>query len=188
MSVLSESSPVPKPAILNGRVIVALMFMFGITATAILFVYWKLHLMPFMPLQEAIVAEFPGSAPRVDGGQKKMSAGTPVILRIVMKTDADPQSNDPAAIAEISRIKERIHSLAMEQATLPDLEILELHIYKLLPEKEIRERSFRRELPSGSEWYEVDNRGERVSQSAPAAGLAAPAGETAPVKPAETAP
>ena len=40
-------------------------------------------------LQDAIVNEFPGSAPRVDGGKKKPSKNTPTILRIL---GLDPNS------------------------------------------------------------------------------------------------
>ncbi|MFN5076862.1 MAG: hypothetical protein ACK5MO_14810, partial [Planctomyces sp.] len=53
--VLTSKKPV------SGRTVVVLMFVMGILATAFLYTYWTLHLTPFMPLQEAIVREFPGS-------------------------------------------------------------------------------------------------------------------------------
>jgi hypothetical protein len=34
------------------------MFAFGIVATGTMWAYWHLHLMPFMPLQESLAAEF----------------------------------------------------------------------------------------------------------------------------------
>ena len=138
------------------------MFAFGITATGMLYGYWTLHLMPFMPLQEAIVKEFPGSAPRVDGGKKRMSQNTPTILRIVMKSELDPVSADEASVHEVASLRRRIAELAVEKVQLPDLAIIELHIYKLLQEKEIRERSWRLDLKSGNDWYEVDQRGDPV--------------------------
>lgn len=138
------------------------MFLFGSVATGLLYAYWTLHLMPFMPLQAAIVQEFPGSAPRVDGGKKRMSQNTPTILRIVMKSQIDPLSEKPESVEEITFIRSRIAKLAVEKVQLPDLAIIELHIYKLLQEKEIRERSWRLELESGGDWYEVDQRGERI--------------------------
>ena len=78
---------------ISGKVIVGSMFFMGICATTFLYTFWTLHLMPFMPLQEAIVKEFPGSAPRVDGGRKKLHKGTPNVLRIVLKSEVDPSGN-----------------------------------------------------------------------------------------------
>ncbi len=152
----------PTPRTISGRWLVIGMFLFGITATGMLYAYWTLHLMPFMPLQEAIVKEFPGSAPRVDGGKKRMSENTPTILRIVMKSEIDPTSADETSARAIATIRTRISELAIEKVQLPDLAIIELHVYKLLQEKEIRERSWRLELKSGTDWYEVDQRGEPV--------------------------
>ncbi|MFN6151495.1 MAG: hypothetical protein ACK5BP_16175, partial [Planctomyces sp.] len=88
--VLTSKKPV------SGRTVVVLMFVMGILATAFLYTYWTLHLTPFMPLQEAIVREFPGSAPRVNGGRKKIHKQTPMILRIAIKSETDPTSEAPA--------------------------------------------------------------------------------------------
>ena len=65
---------------LTGRKVVASMFLMGICATAFLYGYWTLHLMPFMPLQEAIVAEFPGSAPRVNGGTSPLISSAWILV------------------------------------------------------------------------------------------------------------
>ena len=147
---------------ISGRWMVIGMFIFGITATALLYLYWTLHLMPFMPLQDAIVKEFPGAAPRVDGGKKRMSQNTPTILRIAMWSEIDPQSSNPESVREIAVLRKRIAELAIEKVQLPDLAIIELHVFKALPEKEVRERSWRLELKTGADWFEVDQRGEPV--------------------------
>lgn len=160
MSDIQTSTPAPRT--ISGRWMVIGMFLLGITATGLLYAYWTLHLMPFMPLQEAIVGEFPGSAPRVDGGKKRMSENTPTILRIVMKSETDPQSLNTEAVREIDAVRKRIAELVLEKVPLQDLSIIELHIYKLLQEKEIRERSWRLELSTGADWYEVDQRGDPV--------------------------
>ena len=119
--------------------------------------------MPFMPLQEAILREFKGSAPRVDGGKRRLHENTPTILRIVMKTEIDPLSDRDEAVRELAALRKRIAELALEKVTLPDLAIIELHVYKLLQEQEIRERSYRLDLKSDSDWFEVDRLGEPVN-------------------------
>ena len=157
-----EHLPVNSPGI-SGRKVVVAMFAFGICATTLLYVYWTLHLMPFMPLQEAIVAEFPDSAPRVDGGQKKMHRNTPTILRIVMKTRVDPTALDEESTEAISAICQRIAELSKQKVQLPNLDFIELHIYKLLQEQEIRTKSFRLDIRAGIEWQEVDAKGSPLT-------------------------
>ncbi len=136
------------------------MFVMGITLTSLLYAYSKLHLGPFRPLQDAIVNEFPGSAPRVDGGKKKPSKNTPTILRILVKTEIDPLSKTDESEQQLIFMRKRIGELALEKAPLPDLSILEIHIYKLLKEDEIHKRSYRMDLKAGTDWNEIDQRGE----------------------------
>jgi hypothetical protein len=145
--------------------VVAGMFAMGLLATGLLYAYWTLHLMPFMPLQEAIVAEFPGSAPRVDGGQRKSHQQTPTILRIVMKSENDPMADDPESVARMTALRERIAELVEQKVEFPGLDWIELHVYQLLQEKEIRERSYRLELRTDAEWIEVDQKGNPISSA-----------------------
>jgi hypothetical protein len=143
---------------LNGRGIVAAMFGFGIAATAFLFIYWNLHLMPFMPLQKAIVAEFPKSAPRVDGGQRKMHKGSPKILRVVMKVAFDPAETGADTVTELTRYLDRIRVLAEKHVPLAEYEYLDVNLYYPIREKEIREKLIRKRI---SDWQDVppeDNR------------------------------
>ncbi|MGV2336082.1 MAG UNVERIFIED_CONTAM: hypothetical protein LVR18_18880 [Planctomycetaceae bacterium] len=60
-AVVASSAVLPPGRRVSGRLIVASMFLLGICATSFLYTYWTLHLMPFMPLQESLVREFPGS-------------------------------------------------------------------------------------------------------------------------------
>lgn len=175
-----------KPFFLSGRTIVALMFLLGILATSFLYAYWTLHLMPFMPLQEAIVAEFPGSAPRVDGGQKKMHKDTPLILRIAMKSELDPLSENPEDQQEMARIRNRVAELSRSLDPLPGVELLELHIYKLVEEEAIRKRSWRLDMQQQSEWSEIDERGRELTVQKNPPRTDAPATKTVPETETET--
>ena len=149
----------------SGKVIVASMFLLGIMATAFLYTYWTLHLMPFMPLQEALVQEFPGSAPRVDGGQKKIHKQTPMVLRVAMKTEMDPLSTESEDTAEMQRMRDRLWSLTQELKPLDGLEHLELHAYKLVQEDEIRKRSWRMLVQEDQQWIEIDADGRVLEQT-----------------------
>ena len=139
---------------MTGPRVVAAMFTMGIVATGLLYAYWRLHLMPFMPLQEAIVAEFPGSAPRVDGGQQRMHRDTPKLLRIQMKCGFNPLAEDAESVAAREHLLQRITILVREKVDFPGLDLIELHLYKLVQEKEIIGRSFQKSL-SEDAWTPV---------------------------------
>ena len=103
---MSEPKSIPPvERTISGRWMVIGMFAMGITATSLLYAYSTLHLGPFRPLQDAIVAEFPGSAPRVDGGKKRLDDDTPTILRILMKTEIDPLSESEDSLQEMSALR-----------------------------------------------------------------------------------
>ena len=152
----------PATRTISGRWLVIGMFAMGITATGLLYAYSTLHLGPFKPLQEAIVKEFPGSSPRVDGGKKRMQLDTPTILRILMKSEIDPLSADEQSVREMLALRKRIAELTLEKVPLPDLAIIELHVYKLVQEEQILKRSYRLDLKSGEDWIEIDQRGEPI--------------------------
>lgn len=147
----------------SGRLVVCAMFLLGFTATGLLFLYWNLHLMPFMPLQEAIVAEFPDSAPRVEGGRRKMHKQTPLLLRVVVRVPFDPTLADPETAGRRQHYLERIRALAEVHTELAEFELLEVHFYFPLKEKELRERTERRNLKT---WQVVDEQGQPVAESA----------------------
>jgi hypothetical protein len=163
---MNSTAPTGK-RFLTGPRGVAAMFAMGFTATGLLYAYWTLHLMPFMPLQEAIVKEFPGSAPRVDGGQNKMHKETPKVIRIAMKLPYDPRSTDPEDIEKLNTTKNRVRQLVEEKVQdsefrFRQLSYVELYVYHLVQEKEIRERTFRHESKSDSTWVEFTRDGKPV--------------------------
>lgn len=161
-SSAAANSVLPRKRSGNGRLIVASMFLLGICATTFLYAYWSLHLMPFMPLQESLVREFPGSAPRVNGGQKKMHRQTPVVLQVMMKSPVDPWSKTTADAAAIRKLQQRVLELVREQNPLSGLQQLELHVYHLVAEDEIQGRSWRILMPDGPAWEEVDHLGNSL--------------------------
>ena len=158
-----QATASPATRTVSGRWLVIGMFAMGITATGLLYLYSTLHLGPFKPLQEAIVKEFPGSSPRVDGGKKRMQLDTPTILRILMKSEIDPLSKNEEHVRTMMAMRKRIAELVGENVTLPDLAIIELHVYKLVQEDQILKRSYRLDLKSGADWTEIDQRGEPIT-------------------------
>jgi len=118
------------------------MFGFGALTTAGLWVYWYLHLAPFRPLQAAVAAEFPDSAPRVEGGQRKMHKGTPRILRITLRVDFDPNADDD----RVETITAKLFDLAGRYQDIANYDTLEMYLYQRIPEQETRERRIVRDL------------------------------------------
>ena len=94
-----------------------------------------------------------------------MQLDTPTILRILMKSEIDPLSESEDSVRKMLAMRNRIAELVGEKVTLPDLAILELHVYKLLQEDQILKRSYRLELKSGTDWIEIDQRGEPIMPS-----------------------
>jgi hypothetical protein len=140
----------------SGRKVVAAMLALGVGITGLLFLYWNLHLMPFMPLQKAIVQEFKNSSPRVEGGRRKMHQQTPMMLRVVMRVAFDPTAEDDKTIAELSRHMDRIRELASQQVPISEYELLEVNFYFPVREKEIHEKQIRKSL---STWQDVTESG-----------------------------
>jgi hypothetical protein len=139
----TDAAPEPKPAArVSGRAVVIGMFTFGIAATATLWIYWTLHTGPFRPLQDALAAEFPGSLPRVDGGQRKMHKGTPKILRVVLKVDFDPVTDTRQG----QQVLDRVEELARHHIDLNVYDFLDVYLYQGVPESVLREKEFERTL------------------------------------------
>ena len=121
----------------GGRWVVLAMFAFGLVATGGMWLYWELHTRPFRPLQEAIVQAFPGSNPRVQGGQAKMHKGTPRILRIVMRVDFDPVSQADRA----QQVASQVAALARRHQDLSRYDHIEVGLFQPLAEQDPRMRT-----------------------------------------------
>jgi hypothetical protein len=142
---LIESDEAPRSRAtrrVSGTAVVIAMFVFGITATAALWTYWALHTGPFRPLQDALAKEFPGSVPRVDGGQRKLRKGMPTILRAVLRVNFDPVTET----AKGEQILARVEQLSRQYVDLGQYDVIDVYLYQGVPEQEIREREFERKL------------------------------------------
>ncbi len=126
----------------SGRGMVLGMLAFGVLTTTSMWVYWTLHTGPFRPFQDALAAAFPHSSPRVDGGQRKMHKGTPKILRVVMRVDFDPTAD----VARGEKVVDSIEQIAGRYLDLSTYDELEVHLFEGVPEKEVRQQEFTRQL------------------------------------------
>jgi hypothetical protein len=125
---------------ISGRRVVLGMFAFGLVMTGALWVYWEAYTRPFRPLQNAINAEFPGSTPRVIGGEHKSHKhANPPTLRIVIRVDFDPGA---ASEAETEPYTSRLRVLAAEHVDLSPYEQVEIHLVHRVPEAETQQRAF----------------------------------------------
>lgn len=131
---------------ISGSKLVIAMFGLAITATSILWFYWDMHLMPYMPLQEALATEFEDSSPRVDGGQRKIHKGTPMILRVVMRVPFDPTSSEVDIQNQIESRIARTKELAITHTELEKFQTLEVHMYFQIKEKTIKQKTFEKSL------------------------------------------
>jgi len=123
---------------IDGWKLVFAMLAFGAAATGTLWGYWYYHSAPFIPLQIAIAEEFPESAPRVDGGQRKMHRGTEALLWIIMRVKFDPQTEPEKSRLTVDRVVE----LAHEKVDLQSYEQLTVRLFFGDLEKEIHKADF----------------------------------------------
>ena len=107
------------------------MLTFGLIASGTLWTYWHYHTAPFIPLQVAIAEEFKASAPRVDGGQRKMHKGTPKLLWIVMRVQFNPEDN----LEQADRITDRVMELSQQHLDLTQFKQINLRQFYGEPER-----------------------------------------------------
>lgn len=118
---------------LPGHWVVVGMFGFGILATSLIWLYWNLHVAPYMPVQLALEERFADSSPRVEGGQRKMHKLTPSILRVVMRVSFNPQTDVAARDEFLSGVAEVLN----KQLSLESYDHFELHMYQPDPERKL---------------------------------------------------
>jgi hypothetical protein len=156
----SRATPTAAPGSerrVSGRGMVLAMLAFGTMTTATMWIYWTLHVGPFRPLQDAIAAAFPHSSPRVDGGQRKMHKGTPKILRIVMRVEFDPTKETNRGEAVVDAVEK----IARQHVDLDAYEKLELYLFQGVPEQDVRQQEYSRELQQSA----TPPKPEKLSQS-----------------------
>ncbi len=134
---------------ISGKPIVFGMLVFATVMVFCFWLYWKLHTAPFAHLQQAIVKEFPDFGPVVQGGQRKMHQDTPRILRVVLRVDFDPDSDEQ----RIERIYSRVAALAGQHQDLESYDQLEVNLFFMpAPEQGAKTRTITRptsELTAG---------------------------------------
>ena len=117
--------------VVSGRWIVVVILGIGVVASAALWWYTELHRRPFRPLREAIAREFPRSAPKVEGGQRKAHRGTPRILRITLQVEFDPNEDEARTRTMIAVLGR----LAREYGQVDQYAVFEVHLVKFRPEQ-----------------------------------------------------
>lgn len=142
-----------KPREISGSAVVVGMLTLGITATALLFVYFELHTRPFRPLREAIGREFRHSRPNVEGGRLKGRG--PMILRISLSVPFDPTLEAEKA----GEVNSRILRIARQYHDLASFEQIQINLIRFVPEGTAKRQTF--------DWRGVD-----AAQENPGAGTA----------------
>lgn len=140
----TETHESPQQTSISGPLVVVAMFLFAGLAVVLLQVYWNKHIEPFMPLQLALAEEFENSSPRVEGGQRKPSKGTPMVLRITMRVLFDPQAEEEQAAVQqqikgVAAVARR--ELESEELQFDDYEILSLHLFQENPGGPMKRKS-----------------------------------------------
>lgn len=149
---------------ISGQRVVVAMFVFGSLATATLWAYWHYHMMPFMPLQDALVEQFgKDSAPRVEGGQRKMHRHSTRMLRVVLRVPFNPESESPEIARELERYLTTVRDTAADILDLTQYDTLELHLFEEQQEQTWPQITLRRNLQT---WEPVNEDGSPVSDSA----------------------
>jgi len=83
------------------------MFLFGLVMTGSMYLYWTLYTKPFHEVQARLASEFPGSSPRVIGGQHKShQANAPRVLRVNLHVEFDPIVEDRLSRIRANRLAE----------------------------------------------------------------------------------
>jgi hypothetical protein len=123
-----------KTRVVSGRVVVIGMFAFGLSTTACLWIFWDRHTEPYRALEYALVTEFAGSRPDVQGGQRKMHEQSPRILRIVLRVAFDPEQNQQQA----EQFARRVAAFVREQHDVSTYDTIEIRLYQPVPEREIK--------------------------------------------------
>ena len=114
----------------------------GLVFTGVLWWYTDMHAGPFRELRDAIHSEFPGSSPQVEGGQRKIHKGSPKILRITLRVEQDPRSNDDL----VSRAMERLVVLAERYHGLRKYDQLDVYFVWFRPERPAISRHEQRDV------------------------------------------
>ena len=136
-SAVAETPSQSTSAMRRGRWVVISIFLFAIALTATMWVYWRLHIGPFLPLQKKLADKWPDSRPQVQGGQRKIHKETPKILRVTMYIAFDPTTKDGQPKAK--EYSEEVAAFVREnEPSLSDYDVLEIRMLFEKREQEIK--------------------------------------------------
>ena len=127
---------------ISGKWVVIGMFAFATSMISVLWIYSIRHASPFRPLQRALAKEFVDSAPKVEGGQRKINRNTPRILRIIMKVKFDPAVESDRA----EQLADKVIAFSQEHHDFNQHEVVEIHFFHLMPEQEIKQWQIERQV------------------------------------------
>jgi hypothetical protein len=122
---------------ISGKAVILFMAAFAMLMTALMWIYWKWNLAPFLPLQQAIVAvdHLKESRPVVEGGRLKGQQNAPKTLRVTMKVDYNPEEETDRVDALETEI------LELAKVNLPqfdEYDQFELNVYWPKQETELK--------------------------------------------------
>jgi hypothetical protein len=115
------------------------MLAFGVGTTGSVAVYWNEHTRPFRPLTIALGKEFPKSIPKVEGGRHK---GGPATLRLALRTQFEPQTDDVATQKMVNRIVQLSRETLAAPHPFDSFEMLQIYLLQLAPQKTAEHQLF----------------------------------------------
>jgi hypothetical protein len=122
--------------VVSGQFLVVLLLVLGISATALMFVYWEQHTRPFRGLREAIGREFRHSRPNVEGGRHKGRG--PMTLRITMSVDFPPGEET----AKSNQIVDRLREIVQQHTDVSQFDKVEFNLVQFVPQELAKTRTF----------------------------------------------
>ncbi len=137
MSETSTENIAPmKSQVIPGQILVVLLLILGIAATAFMFVYFEQHSRPFRGLREAIGREFRHSRPNVEGGRNKGRG--PKTLRITMSVEFPPAEDT----ANANQVVERVHEIIRQHADVNEFEKIDVNLVQFVPQEVAKVKTF----------------------------------------------
>ncbi|HEY0983572.1 MULTISPECIES: hypothetical protein [unclassified Schlesneria] len=124
---------------ISGQYVVFGLILIGLTATALLFVYWDQQTKPFRSLREAIGRQFRHARPNVEGGREKGRG--PWTLRVSMTVDFPPGEDSQRA----TEIVDQVVALARQNYDISKVERIEVNLIQFVPQELAKTRKFTRD-------------------------------------------
>lgn len=122
----------------SGTWLVVAMIGFGLLLTAGMYTYATLHRAPFRALAVELAREYPGTAPRVEGGKLRLDQPGETTLRITMQSPFDPADEDRA-----NSFARDVAAFVAARHDLAGYDIVEVHLFHRRSAEDFSQRSIR---------------------------------------------